>query len=234
MKKLVCLLLALMLFLTVSAPAMADKEDRVIRVSGNATVSLSADTASIQIGVTTRKESVQEAQEENALLMNAVIEAILKIGVEEKDISTSQFDVFSTYEYVPDANGREIEKKFFQVSNMLHVTIRELDKVGAVLDTAVEAGANTTYGITFSSSKENEAYQKALTRAVEDAANKAQILADAAGKKLGDLFFMDASQQNSYYGISNTFNAKADGADTAIVSGDVFVSATVVMEYSFK
>lgn len=234
MKKMISLLLAVMLCCVVSAPAVADEDDRVIRVSGNATVSLSADTAALQIGVTTRNESVREAQSENTLLMSAVIEAILKTGVDEKDISTSQFDVYSTIDYVLDETGRNVEKRVFQVSNMLHVTIRDLSLLGAVLDTAVEAGANTTYGISFSSSKENEAYQQALTRAVEDAANKAQVLATAAGKSLGKLLLIDAGQQNNYYGISNTYNAKAAGMDAAIVSGDVSVSATVVMEYSFK
>lgn len=234
MKRLLCLCLMLALLGALCVPALAE-EDKEIRVSGNATVTLAADTASLQIGVNTRKNTVQEAQVENAALMNAVIAAIRQLGIEEKDVVTSQFNVYSSYDYSYDAAGQEVRTTYYQVDNMLSVTIRDLSQIGAVLDAAMAAGANTTYGITFSSSQENEAYQKALTRAVEDAAQKAQVLAKAAGKTLGELILMDASQGSYYYGISNVYDAKsAAGAGTSIVSGDVSVSASVVLEYKFK
>jgi len=233
MKRCLVILTVAVLALCSAFPAMA-AENGMIRVSGHATVTLSADTAVIQVGVNTRKATVREAQTENNSLMNGVIAAILEAGVNEKDIITSQFDVYSTFEYTMDDKGREISTPCYQVSNMLSVTVRELNQLGAVLDAAMAAGANTTYGIRFSSSQENEAYQKALTRAVEDAAVKAGVLARAAGKELGTLILIDASQQNINYGISNTFNAKAVADASAIVSGDVSVSASVVMEYSFR
>lgn len=233
MKKYFVFLAVMVLALCGTFSAMA-AENGVIRVSGNATVSFSADTAVIQVGVNTRKATVREAQGENNVLMNSVIDAILKAGVDEKDIITSQFDVYSTFEYAVDANGREVSTPCYQVSNMLSVTVRDLNLLGGVLDAAMAAGANTTYGIRFSSTKENDAYQKALTRAVEDAAAKAGVLAAAAGKELGNLIYIDASQQNINYGISNTFNAKAVADASSIVSGDVSVSASVVMEYKFR
>lgn len=232
MKKGFCLMMAVLMLCIGSLPALG--EENIIRVTGNAAVSLSADTATIQIGVNTKKATVQEAQAENAKLMNAVIQAIRQAGVDEKDVTTSQFDVFSSFEYSYDDQGKEISTPCYQVSNMLSVTIRDLSVLGAVLDVAVAAGANTTYGINFSSSRENEVYQKALVRAVEDAANKAKTLASAAGKELGDLKLIDASQQNNFYGITNTFNAKGAADAAAIVSGDVSVSASVVLEYAFK
>jgi len=232
MKKFFLMLLALSLALGAALPALA--EDGVIRVSGRATVALAADIAVIQVGVNTRKPTVQEAQVENTVLMNGVIAAILETGVEEKDIITSQFDVYSAYEYGTDDQGRETSTPCYQVSNMLSVTIRDLSRLGAVLDAAMNAGANTTYGIRFSSSKENDAYQKALIRAVEDAQQKAIVLAAAAGRELGELKLIDATQQNSHYGISNTFDAKAAFDTAAIVSGDISVNATVVIEYSIK
>lgn len=231
MRKLSAIFAALLLCCLVTS-AFAEGAQGVIRVSGHAAVSLSADTAVLQIGVNTRKSTVQEAQAENTNLMNAVILAIREAGVGEKDVSTSQFDVYSAFDYKLDEQGNEVSIPCYQVSNMLSVTIRDLSILGAVLDAAMAAGANTTYGIQFSSSLENEAYQKALTRAVEDAAVKAQVLATAAGKQLGDLVLIDASQQNHYYGITNTYNAKVAQDSAAIVSGDVSVSASVIMEYT--
>ena len=127
------------------------------------------------------------------------------------------------------------------MQNTVTVIIHDLSMVGAVLDAAMEAGANTTYGISFSSTQANDAYQKALTRAVEDAMTKAQVLAAAAGVELGELIRIDATQNSdSYfretYGITNSYaySAKTDEAGTAITGGDLTVTAGVVLEYAIK
>jgi uncharacterized protein YggE len=119
--------------------------------------------------------------------------------------------------------------------------MHDLSLVGAVLDAAMEAGANTTYGITFSSTQANEAYLKALARAVEDAMNKAQGRAWAAGVKVGPLLRINAAQNSvSYardaYGIANSYDyaAKMAGAGTSISSGDISISAEVVLEYAIE
>ncbi|MBR1584833.1 MAG: SIMPL domain-containing protein [Clostridia bacterium] len=233
MKKTLGLLVAVMLLCSICACALAE-DDRVLRVSGNATVSLAADHATLQIGVNTRKDSVTEAQQENAALMQAVLSAIQQMGIVEKDLITSQFSVYGGFDISYDSLGREQRRNYYQVENMLSVTVRDLNQIGAVLDAAMAAGANTTYGITFASTQENEAYQLALTRAVQDAMAKAQVLSDAAGKTLGDLTLIDASQNSYHYGVSNVYSAKEAAGDTAIISGDVSVTADVVLEYTFQ
>ncbi len=241
MKRLITFLMAATLLFSFAAPALAENEDRVIQVSGSAVVSLAADTASIQIGVNTRKETVREAQKDNAALMTAVMEAIKGSGIDEKDIITSQFNVYSGYEYDADVLGRETRTSYYEVQNNVTVIIHDLTLVGAVLDAAMEAGANTTYGITFSSTQANEAYQKALTRAVEDAMAKAKVLATAASVNLGPLLRINATQNSvgyarDAYGVSNSYYYSAKAADqgTAISSGDISVSAEVVLEYAFQ
>lgn len=237
MKKLMVFVLCLVMTAALAVPALAEGNAAAVKVSGNATIALAADTATLQVGVVTRASTVGEAQKENAALMNAVLEAIYGVGVEEKDVITSQFNVNMMYDYSYDDMGRENRTGFYQVENMLNVKVRDLSQVGLILDAAMEAGANSTYGIMFSSTQENEAYLKALRRAVEDARAKAQVLAEAAGKELGDLRLVDASQSGYFYGISNTYKEEADARDaggTAIVSGDVSVTASVVLEYELK
>ncbi len=241
MKRLIAIFVTALLAAALAMPAVAENEDRVIQVKGSAVVSLAADTASIQIGVNIRKDTVREAQKENAALMNAVIEAIKAAGIDEKDIMTSQFNVYTGYDYGVDALGREVRTINYEVNNSVTVTISDLSLAGAVLDAAMEAGANTTYGIVFSSTQANEAYQKALTRAVEDAMKKAQVLASAAGVKLGPLVRIDAAQESmgyarDVYGVANSYLYSAKTADggTSISSGDISVSAEVVLEYVFQ
>ena len=240
MKKILAVFAAVLLMVSLALPALAEN-GRVIQVSGSGVVSLAADTASIQIGVVTRSDNVKDAQQENANLMAAVMEAIKKAGIEEKDMMTSQFNVYGGYDYGVDVLGRETRTPYYQVDNNITVTIHDLTLVGSVLDAAMEAGANTTYGISFTSTQANEAYQKALTRAVEDAMTKAKVLSGAAGVELGELIRIDATQNSdSYfretYGITNSYaySAKTDEAGTAITGGDLTVTADVVLEYAIK
>lgn len=241
MKKLICLCLAALMALTFALPALAENGRGAMDVAGSATVTLAADTATIQIGVNTQRETVREAQQENAQLMAAVMEALRNQGIDEKDMMTSQFNVYSNYEYTPDGQGGEKRTLYYQVQNNVTVTLHDLSMIGAVLDAAMEAGANTTYGISFSSTQANEAYQKALKRAVEDAMQKAQVLSEAAHVTLGKLVRINAEQSmaayaRDAYGASNTFFYEAKAADmgTTITSGDVSVSASVVLEYEFE
>ena len=237
MKKIIAVLLAVLL-LALTVPALAEENPRLIRVSGNATVALAADTATLQIGVNTKKSTVQEAQKENASLMNAVLDALHSIGIEDQDIMTSQFNVSSMFDYSVSPQGQEIRTQYYEVQNNVSVTVHDLTLIGQVLDAAMEAGANTSYGITFSSTQQNEAYQKALTRAVEDAMQKADVLAAAAKTQLGDLVSINATQ-NQYtmggYGVSNVYAYEAKSMDrgTVITSGDITVSAEVTLEYEF-
>ena len=240
MKKFLAVFAAVLLMVSLALPALAEN-DRVIQVSGSGVVSLAADTATLQIGVNTRKESVKEAQKENANLMAAVMEAIKKAGIEEKDIMTSQFNVFSSYEYSTSVLGKETRTPYYEVQNTVTVIIHDLSMVGAVLDAVMEAGANTTYGISFSSTQANEAYQKALTRAVEDAMIKAKVLSAAAGVELGELIRIDATKNsNGYYretyGITNSYSyaEKMADAGTSITGGDLTVTADVVLEYAIR
>lgn len=227
------------LLLACSIPALAEDNPRLIRVSGNAVVALAADTATLQIGVNTKKPTVQEAQKENAALMNAVLDALHAIGIEDQDIMTSQFNVSSQYDYSTSSFGQETRTLYYDVQNNVSVTIHDLSLIGQVLDAAMEAGANTSYGISFSSTKQNEAYQKALTRAVEDAMQKANVLAAAAQVSLGRLVSINANQNQAYtagYGLSNSYIYEAKSMDrgTVITGGDITVSAEVVLEYEFN
>lgn len=234
MKKLLTMLLAIMLLTACASCALAE-DDRVLKVTGSATVTLAPDTVTIRLGVNTKDQNVQTAQQQNAQIMEGVKRAIFALGVEEKDVITDYFNVYNTTDYSADGQPK---KEYFVIEHMLRVTVRDLNQVGAVLDAAVNAGANQSSGIEFSSSKANEAYQKALARAVEDAAMKAQIMAAAAGKQLGDLLEMEARDSSYYamrdYGVSNTYQLPTSmKADTVISGGDIAVSATVNLEYAF-
>lgn len=233
-RRILPLVLIIALLFSLCIPAVAE-DDRTITVSGSATISLLADTATIEIGVETTSQDVAEAQQQNTYEMNRVIEALKKAGVSEEDLITSNFNVWSGYEYAYSSLGEEERIPTYTVNNMLNVTVRDLSTIGNLIDVAVSAGANQMYGLSFSSSESNDAYQKALARAVEDAKAKATTLCSAAGADLGVLLHIDAVDNGYNYGIRNVYSAKAeDAAGTSIISGDVQVSATVTLTYEIK
>ncbi|HPA61053.1 MAG TPA: SIMPL domain-containing protein, partial [Clostridia bacterium] len=127
-------------------------------------------------------------------------------------------------------------KGVYVVNNMIFVTLRDIDKVSAALDAAAAAGANNIYNLVFQSSQSTEAYHKALTRAVEDARAKAEVLARASGRQLGELVRIESGDYAGLpYGIQNRADfAVAEGGGATILSGDVSVTAYVTLSFALE
>ncbi len=227
MKKLFALLMIFSLLLAV--PAWADdSDDRLLVVQGSASVSVQADYAVLSIGVQTSSGNVDSAQLANAATMKVVIDAIKGCGVQDADVVTSSFNIYDT------TSWNENEKTAYRMENILSVTIRALDKAGKIIDVATQAGANILNGISFHSTERNEAYKKALKRAVDDAQEKADVLASACGKKLGRLVKIETGSDYYAYAGANNYYKMDAAADTSIISGDISVSASVTLTYTFE
>lgn len=245
MKKVLCLVIALVLSLTVCA-AFADEavvRQPLMTVQGNAVVTVEADTVSIQLGVRTKDPSLSNAQRENRQLMDSVLTALKNCGVQEDEVMTQNLNIYSSYDYdyEYDTYGNSKERQVYYVENYITLTLKDISRVGDILDAAVDAGANNMYGITFTSSKSNEAYLKALERAVEDAKAKAEVLAAAAGVSLDQVVEIQASPNYSAYSLEsyavrNSVAMDSDGAvaGTSVIGGNLSVEATVTLIYLYK
>src|SRR5262249_28067451 len=111
------------------------------------------------------------------------LDALKAAGIDEKDIQTVNYSVNIIQDY--DQNGNPAAIKGFQVSNQVNVTVRDLDKLGSILDTVVAQGANAIYGISFYVDDPSAAASQARKLAVDEAKKKADELAAAAGLKVG-------------------------------------------------
>lgn len=239
MKKLTALFAALVLILSLSATAFAEKdvdEMSKIVVTGNATVALTADMAMLDLGAQTRARTVGEAHKTNAQTIGAILKALKELGIPDKDIRTASYYVYFEPDYSVTGAVERLLNGSFSVTNMLQVTIRDVDLVSKAIDVAAEAGANNINSINFMSTQSNEAYNKALQRAVDDAKAKAAVLAQAAGRELGLIVKMEANEAYGVpYGISNRFDFDAkEAAATPIIAGDVSVTANVVVTFEMK
>ncbi|NIO70029.1 MAG: DUF541 domain-containing protein [Anaerolineae bacterium] len=158
---------------------------RTITVVGEGTVKIKPDIAQANIGVEVIRPTVKAASSGAKDSMDAVLQALKEQGVDEKDIQTSGFSVWTERPYGPE--GPSGDEVLYHVTNQVAVTIRDLETVGTVLDAAIEAGANNIYGVTFSLDDPSQVESEAREKAVADAQAKAQELAALNDIKLGDV-----------------------------------------------
>ena len=160
------------------APSTAD---RTVTVNGTATIKAKPDQAVISLGVQTQANTAQSALADNATKMTALIAALTDKGIAKDDIATSYVSIYPTY----GNNGMDITG--YQAVNQVDVTVRDISKVGEVIDDAVKAGANLSNGITFQLSDQNQGVNQALADAVANARSKAETLAGAGDAQLGEV-----------------------------------------------
>jgi len=166
---------------------------RTIAVTGMGRASAKPNQAQLSLGARSQETTATEALAKNAESMNNVIEALKGMGIPEDDIETAYFSLYPRY----STYGETIIG--FEVTHMLKVTTTSLDKVGEIIDGAVEAGANSVGGVyfTFTEGKLRELNEQARQGAVEDAKAKAETIATSLAVKI--IGVASATEETGYY-----------------------------------
>jgi hypothetical protein len=208
---------------------------RTVSVSGAGTAYLVPDIAYIYVGVHTEKPSASDAVTENNTQTQTMIEALRDFGIDAKDIRTTNFSIWPQERYDP-LTGTPTGEKTYVVDNTVYVTVRDLDKLGDLLDTVVAAGANTVNSIQFDVADKDEALKDARAEAVKDAAEKAKELADAAGVQLGEVQTIGFYDNVSYPVFEGKGGGGADVAQAAvpIQPGQLTFTVNVNVTYMIK
>jgi hypothetical protein len=157
--------------------------ERGVVVIGEGSVNVPPDYAQVRSGVTTRAKTAKEATDANTKAMAAITAMLLGAGIEQKDIQTSRFSVQPIY--VSQQSNTEQKLSGFSVSNQVNVTIRQIDKVGEILDRLVTTGATDVGNVEFLHSDMSKTLDQAREAAVADARRKAELYAHASGLSLG-------------------------------------------------
>ncbi len=229
MKRFISLILIFAL-LPLCALAETAAPDATLTVTGSAVVTLQADYAQITVGVSTKAKTVEQASRENTAAIHAVIAALKEAGVKEEDIATSNYSVNANYDY----SSASQKLTGYQVTNQLTVIIRDMAHIGATLDKATAAGANSIYNIQFLSTQADAAQDEAMGYAVADALRKAKLLADAAGLSLGGILAIEENN-SGYYVTARTYDSKLEAvAGNSILPDDTSVSAQVKVVFELK
>ncbi|GIP64074.1 SIMPL domain-containing protein [Virgibacillus pantothenticus] len=204
--------------------------NRIIKVYGTGKVAVEPNIVSIQLGVITENQSLLLAQQENARLMNQVIQALLELGVSQKDIQTSSYNIRPISDF---KDGEPVNQRY-QVVNTVQVTITDFDQIGTIIDRAVQEGVNRVFAIQFSTNQQETIYNQALQNALEDGARKARTIAQKFHLPLDPTPFEIIEQTVQPLVAHKAFSTSVENfTTTPIQSGQIEIEATVELVYKY-
>lgn len=235
MKKTVHILtLVCALFLMSCSAAFAAPQQETPRptlsVDGQGTGTAAPDMATVTIGVTTQGKDAAKAQNDNAWVSNQIQAAVRGLGIAEKDIQTRNYSFYPNYSTDKD---RRNEVTGYTVNNSVIAVVRDIKLTGKVIDAALNNGANEINSLDFSASDTKAVRKVALLNAVQDARDKADIIAKGLGKRIVGI--QNVSESTGYIETrrfgGNMLMAVAKDAATPIAPGSLSLTANVHIDF---
>lgn len=168
-------------------PEIIDERPGVIEVTASATVQYEPDRAHISFAVTSFAETAAAATEASGVKMNAIQDALNKMGVGKGHVRTSAFRLDPHYPSDPETRRRQPQPDGYTAFNMVDVTLGDVRGVGDVIDVVIGAGADNVSNLRFGLEDMTPVHREALKIAFQNAEDQAATLAAAAGKSLGTL-----------------------------------------------
>lgn len=215
----------------------ADRYDNVstIVVQGRGSFSTDPDQAAIEIGIMTTATTAHIAEQENAKIAQAVQGNLLSIGIPRDKINTTGYSFYPAYSREENKSNEIIG---YNVSNTVSITIDDLNLIGNVIDSSIQKGANNINSINFTVKNAQPGKQKALQSAVNDAKEKAEVIANTLGKRIVNV--LNVSEHNTFIEgrAMGRYNMKqvADNSATAtpVQPGKVDITANVEITFEIK
>ena len=238
MKRIFALALAILMLLSMAALAEG-KQPAELSVTGSGTVYMAADIAMASLGVCLNGDDLETLQRQANETIIAICAAMKEAGLADQDISTNYIYISPRYDY-----SSEMERIVgYSITNTMTIRTDEIDMIGAYIDAAFAAGANSFDSINFTVADDSAARRQALELAVQDARSKAETIALASGKALGDMLCITEGSQENYAFYNSTSGsvayARAEAADVAgfgstVRAAQVKVTADVQMTYELN
>lgn len=226
--------LAVLTILAQSAAAQ-DEPPRRIVVTGTGEATARPDIAVISAGVVVQGGTASTALADNSRAMNAVLQQLRTSGLADADVQTSQFSVTPLYERQPPERETTAPPRIigYQVSNRVTARVRDIDRLGAVLDALVNAGATNVDGPWFDIADPEQVLGQARDAAVADALARARRYAAAAGVRLGEIISIE--ETGAFVPPPRPMmRAEAMAADVPIAPGQTELSASVTITFAIE
>ena len=238
----------ILVFLSASVlSAQADEvEQRRIEVVGTGTIAREPDQARISFAVETQAKTAKEAADLNAVQTTRLMAALKASGIQNSDLRTRHYRLSPRYR--TDERGRlpealkpyrlypvrqTLDPEGFIANNTVEVVERRLNKIGTLIDTAIEAGANRIGGINFELSQPQSARREALAAAVNAAKLDAGVIARASGQKLGQIIEIRSTDESPGFRAEGMMMSVRK-FDTPIEAGTMLVTARVTVRFQLQ
>lgn len=206
-----------------------------IVATGEGEARFTPDRATIAIGVQTRAATAAQAAAENARKQRAVIDTLRTLGIPNELISTVDYNVYPEQRYNPQQGDQSPKIVGYNVSNTVRVEVRNLDRIGQLIDAALAKGGNQINSLNFYASNTDSARHSALAEAVQKARSDAEAIAKAAGGRLGEL--LDISEAGYAVPpprpVPYAMAKAAEAAPTPINPGEQSLNVGVVARWRF-
>lgn len=239
MKKFTSVLAAALLVFSVAGTNLAAAaEPNTIAVSGMAEEEVAPDMAYIDIGINVRADYAETARTQEAQIASQIRRALLGLAITDNDLQNTSYYLYQ--EYKVDRNGVRTADKYV-LDSSIKVTVNDLDKLSQVIDNVVEAGATNISNITYALSTQNIIQRQLLATAVENARDKAAVVANAGSRTLGNMLSADINSFDGgtivAYGankLRSTTNLAEDGVATKLSPGKIKLNARVQVVFSLN
>lgn len=208
--------------------------ETTLQINAEAKINQAPDMAYISAGVTEERATASEAMSAQSASMNGVFKALAAAGIASKDLQTSGLSLYPRYDYLEvkqrDGSTRGEQKLAgYVATNQVTARVRNLDTLGATIDSLVKAGGNTFSGVTFAIEDDKQIKNTARTQAMKDALAKAELYASAAGLKVARIVTINEGYE---YAPQPQMMARAEmamdaSAPTPVAGGEIGVTASV-------
>jgi uncharacterized protein YggE len=212
--------------------AADDARPRTVNVSGMGEVAAEPDLARVTLGVEARKPTLAEARTEVSAAIDRVLKLTRELGIDPKQVNATRVQVQPEYNWNPKDRKRVLLG--YVVSRQVQVELRDLEKLGPLLERAVDAGSNQVGDPALDSSRRKDLEREAMSLAVQDARLNAEALARAAGVRLGPVRALNGSASGPPMPMFRSRVAMADAAappEATYQPGEMRFNASVNAEY---
>jgi uncharacterized protein YggE len=233
LRKFVPVLVALALILgACSALPGGQKAPETIFVSGVGKVSIPPDLVVTTLGVQTQGIEIAQVVDDNNRRSAQVRSALSEAGVAEADMQTTYFNVSSQPKY--DEFGNPTGETLYYVDNTVTVKVRNVEGLGATLQAALTAGANSVQGVSYTLEDSSQALDQARQLAIADAQDQAELLAASAGVKLGKLYSMSDYGGYAVSPMDMVYGKGGAAANVPTTPGTLLYQAQVSVSYEIQ
>lgn len=207
---------------------------RSITVIGQGEAAGPPDRATINAGVQTLAPSVVESSQQNQAILERIMQALKEQGIADTDIQTADYSVWPEQQVDPRGSG-EITITGYRVNNTVRITVKDIERLGKVIASVTDAGANAIHGIGFSVEDSAALEARARAAAMADARSRAEALADLADVELGDVQSISMSPGGNYpMPMGGRMDMAMSASVPGISSGQLSITVQVQVTYEIQ